>query len=168
MVCEKRLAKPVLRAQSRICERRNMKSIHSEDLEFLRKIRGSFASIGIWPIKYEFTGEKIIERHGKRIKNQIRISDVIETKVLINPHRMVIKTNNSEMTVRVIPCLNAVIQNEAAKVAATESKAERQHFEEVKQQTISRVKRANLIGMVIVLLLIFALIFFVAWLKQKH
>src|SRR6267142_5048313 len=144
-----------------------MKSTHSEDLEFLRKIRGSFASIGIWPIKYEFTDEEIIERRGKRIKNQIRISDVIETKVLINPHRMIIRTNNSEMTVRVIPSLNAVIQNEAARVAATKSEAERQHFEEVKQQTISRVKRANLIVGVISILLIFVLIFLWSWFRHK-
>src|SRR5277367_6117720 len=144
MVCEKRLDKWVLQTQSQIYERRSMKSTHLEDLEFLRKIRGGFASIAIWPIKYEFTGEEIIERRGKHIKNQIRISDVIEIKVLMKPHRMIIKTNNSKMIVRIISSLNAVIQNEAARVAATKSEAERQHFEEVKQQTISRLKRANL------------------------
>jgi len=66
-----------------------VKSIHSKDLEFLRKIRGGFTSMTMWPIKYEFTGEEIIERRGKRIKNQIRISDVI-------------KTNNSEINIRII------------------------------------------------------------------
>src|ERR1700679_352598 len=116
-----------------------MKSTRSEDLEFLRNIRGCFqnsksqrqgewlviflftvffplfwlfiffmwwpvildknhlivlafalgtfiAGIYLWKmraVEYEFTGDEIIERRAGRIKKQLRITDIVETKVKI-------------------------------------------------------------------------------------
>jgi hypothetical protein len=119
-------------------------------------------------VEYEFTGEEIIERRGGRIKNQIRISDIIETKVKISPHQLTLKTNNSKMVVQIIPSLNEAIQKEAAKIEATKTETDRQHFEKVKQETISRFKRANIIGAVILVLIMFALALLVGWLRRKH
>jgi len=119
-------------------------------------------------VEYEFTGEEIIERRGGRIKNQIGISDITETKVKISPHQLMLKTKNSKMTVQITPSLNEVVQIEASKINATKSKAERQHFEKVKQETMSRFKRVNIIGAVIIVLFGFVIALFVGWLKQKY
>jgi hypothetical protein len=139
-----------------------------EDLEFLRKIRGCFGSRRIWCIEYEFTGEEVIERRGGRVKNQIRISDIIETKVKISPHQLILKTSNSKMTVQILPSLNEVIKKKGAEEMASKSDAERQHFEKVKQEMESRIKRTNIIVGIILLWLgiIFAVL--IGWLFRKH
>jgi hypothetical protein len=157
------------RGESEGLASRKMKATRSEDLEFLREIRGCFGSRRMmWSVEYEFTGEEIIERRGGRIKNQIRISDITDTKVKISPHQLMLKTKNSKMTVQITPSLNEVIQIEASKINATKSKAERQHFEKVKQETMSRFKRVNIIGAVIIVLFGFVIALFVGWLKQKY
>ena len=145
-----------------------MKSAHSEDLEFLRKIRGCFGSRRMWSVEYEFTGEEIIERRSGRVKNQIHISDIVGTEVKISSHQLILKTNNSKMTVQILPSLNEVIQNKGAEVMANKSEAERQHFEEVKWKTISRLKRANLIAAIILFWLMLAFAIFIGWFKQKR
>jgi hypothetical protein len=143
-----------------------MKSTHSEDLEFLRNIRGCFPSsksqrqsewfliflFGVffplfsifvffawWPIvlnkdhliilayafgtfilgmdlwkmravEYEFTGDEIIERRAGHTKKRIRIADIIETKIKISPHQLMIKTSDSKMAIQIVPSLKEVIQ----------------------------------------------------------
>ena len=145
-----------------------MKATHSEDLEFLKSIRGCFGSRRMWSVEYEFTGEEVIERRGGHIKNQIRISDIVETQVLLGFNQMILKTNSSQMRVQIIPSLNEVIMKHAAEFNAKLSESERQHFEEVSRQTISRFKRDNLIGGIFVTLVMVALAFCLVWLKQKH
>jgi len=145
-----------------------MKATHLEDLEFLKSIRGCFGSRRMWSVEYEFTGEEVIERRGGRIKNQIRISDIVETKVRHGFNQMILKTNSSQMIVQITPSLNEVIMKHAAEINAKKSESERQHFEEVSRQTISRFKRANLIGAIVSILIMVALAFFLVWLKQRH
>jgi hypothetical protein len=65
-------------------------------------------------VEYEFTGDEIIARHAGRIKNQIRIADIIETKVKISPHQLMIKTSDSKMTIQIVPSLKEVIQKKSA------------------------------------------------------
>ncbi|MGD1088478.1 MAG: hypothetical protein ABR955_07100 [Verrucomicrobiota bacterium] len=99
------------RGKSEWLASRKMKATHSEDLEFLRTIRGCFGSRHMmWSVEYEFTGEELIERRGGRIKNQMRITDIIETRVLFGRNQMKLKTNNSKMTIQIVPPLNEVIQ----------------------------------------------------------
>jgi preprotein translocase subunit SecF len=197
-----------------------MKATHSEDLEFLREIRGRFQSaksqrqsewgliivfmlfgilccltaifsignkyrfgFGIFAlgeflvaiyvfliraVEYEFTGEEIIERRAGKIKNQIRISDIVEMKVKISPHQLIVKTNNSKMIVRIPPSLNEVIQKKGKEMMAQKSEAEQQHFEKVKQETSLRLKRASVIGFIIFILVMLAFWFLAFWLKQKR
>jgi|ERR1700722_4814429 len=201
-----------------------MKSTHSEDLEFLRNIRGRFQNsksqqqgewliiflfalffplfwlffffmwwpvildinhliilafafgtfiggIYLWKmraVEYEFTGDEIIERRAGRIKNQMRIGDIVETKVKISPHQLIIKTSSSKMTLQIIPSLKEAIQKKSVETMTTKSEAEQQHFENVKQETISRFKRANVIGAVILVLFGFVIALFIGWLKRKH
>jgi Pyruvate/2-oxoacid:ferredoxin oxidoreductase gamma subunit len=119
-------------------------------------------------VEYEFTGEEIIERRGGHIKNQMRISDIIETKTKISPPQLILKTNNSRMTVQILPSLNEVIKKESAEIMANKSESERQQFEEVKKETISRLKRVNVIGSVILILVMIALVLLIGWLKRRH
>ena len=119
-------------------------------------------------VEYEFTGEEIIERRAGRIKNQIRIADIVETKIKISPHQLIIKTSSSKMMVQIVPSLNEVIQKKGAEMMATKSEAERQHFKGVKQVMISRLNRANIISAVILVLFGFVIAFFIGWLKQRH
>jgi hypothetical protein len=133
---------------------------------------GTFVvGIYIWSdraVEYEFTGDEIIERRAGRIKNQIRIADIVETKVKISPHQLIIKTSSSKMTVQIVPSLNEVIQKKATEMMATKSETERQNFEKVKLETSSRLKRANIIGAVVLMLFAFALLFLLGWLKQRN
>ena len=145
-----------------------MKATHSEDLEFLRKIRGCFGSRQMWLVEYEFTGEEIIERHGGRIKNQIRISDIIETDISFASKELKLKTNSSKMNIQVLPSLNKVIMKEAEEANAKMSEGERQHFEEVKRKIVLRFKLMNLIGAVIVCMAMIGLVLLIAWLMRKH
>jgi hypothetical protein len=46
--------------------------------------------------------------------------------------------------------------------------AEQQHFEEVKQEMTSRIKRTNIIVAVVFMLFAFAIALFVGWLKRKY
>jgi hypothetical protein len=133
---------------------------------------GTFlVGIYIWKmraVEYEFTGDEIIERRAGRIKSQIRIVDIIETKVKISPHELFIKTNNAKMTVQILPSLHEVIQKKGAEEMAKKSEAEQQHFEEVKQEMTSRIKRTNIIVAVVFMLFAFAIALFVGWFKRKH
>jgi preprotein translocase subunit SecF len=127
-------------------------------------------SLSFWKdrsLEYEFTGEEIIERRAGRIKNRIRIADVIETKVKISPHELIIKTNSSKMTVIILPSLNATIQEKASEIMANTSEADRQHYEKVKKDVTLRLKRANAIGLIILVLVIFLIGLLAAWLKKK-
>ena len=145
-----------------------MKSTHSEDLEFLKNIRGCFGSRRMWSVEYEFTGKEIIERRGGRIKNQVSISDVIETEAPLGKKLMILKTNNSKLKIRIIPSLNEAIQKEAARELATKSEGERQRFEEVKNQIITRHKWAVVIGAIASILVTIAGSLLLRWLHQKH
>lgn len=40
----------------------------------------------------------------------MRITDIIETRVLFGRNQMKLKTNNSKMTIQIVPPLNEVIQ----------------------------------------------------------
>jgi len=144
-----------------------MKPSHSEDLEFLRSIRGRFGSRRMWAVEYEFTGEEIFERRGGRIRKQIRISDIIEIRVPVGRKQMILKTDDSKVTVQIPPSLNEVLQKKSSEMMANMSGAERQHFEEVKQKTISRFKRANLLAGAILVLAMFAIAVLIGWLRQR-
>jgi hypothetical protein len=64
--------------------------------------------------------------------------------------------------------LNEVIQKETAKHLAIKSEAERQQFEEIKTQYISRMRRVYIIGGIISALLMAGLMILRIWLQQKH
>ena len=110
----------------------------------------------MWSVEYEFTGREIIERRGGRLKNQISISDIIETEVPFGKKLMILKTNNAKLKIQIIPSLNEAIQKEAAKELATKSEDERQRFEEVKNQIIKQHKWAVLIGAIVSVLVAIA------------
>ena len=122
----------------------------------------------MWSVEYEFTGKEIIERRGGRIKNQVSISDVIETEAPLGKKLMILKTNNSKLKIRIIPSLNEAIQKEAARELATKSEGERQRFEEVKNQIITRHKWAVVIGAIASILVTIAGSLLLRWLHQKH
>ena len=145
-----------------------MKSTHSEDLEFLKNIRGCFGSRRMWSVEYEFTGKEIIERRGGRIKNQISISDIIETEAPLGQKLMILKTNNSKLKIQIIPSLLEAIKKEEARELATKSEGERQRYEEVKNRIIRRHKWAALIGAIasILVTIVGSLLF--RWFQQKH
>ena len=145
-----------------------MKSTHSEDLQFLKNIRGCFGSRRMWSVEYEFTGKEIIERRGRRIKNQISISDIIETEAPLGKKLMILKTNNSTLKIQIIPSLNEAIQNETARELATKSEGERQRFEEIKSQIIKRYKWAALIGAIVSILVTIVGSLLWRWFEQKH
>jgi hypothetical protein len=145
-----------------------MKSTHSENLQFLKNIRGCFGSRRMWSVEYEFTGKEIIERRGGRKKNQISISDIIETEAPLGKKLMILKTNNSKIKIQIIPSLNEAIQNEAARELATKSEGERRRFEEVKNQIIKRRKWAALIGAIVSIFVAIAGSLLLRWFHQKH
>lgn len=145
-----------------------MKATHSEDLEFLKSIRGCFGSRRMWSVEYEFTGREIIERRGGRIKNQISISDIIETEVPFGKKLMILKTNNSKLKIQIIPSLNEAIQKEAARELATKSEGDRQRFEEVNNRIMTRRKWAALIGAIASILATIAGSLLLRWFHQKH
>lgn len=145
-----------------------MKSTHSEDLEFLKSIRGCFGSRRMWSVEHEFTGEDIIERRGGRVKKQIGISDIVEMQVRLVSHQMILRTNSSEMKITIIPSLNEVIMKRAAEINAKRSESERQRYEEMSRQISSRFKRANLIATIVFLLITVVLFFFVLWLNKHY
>jgi hypothetical protein len=68
------------------------------------------------------------------------------------------------MTLQIVPSLKDFIQKKGSETMATKSEAERQHFEKVKQETSSRLKRANIIGAVVLVLFGFAVLFLLGWL----
>ncbi len=72
------------------------------------------------------------------------------------------------MTVQILPSLHEVIQKKGAEEMAKKSEAEQQHFEEVKQEMTSRIKRTNIIVAVVFMLFAFAIALFVGWFKRKH
>jgi uncharacterized membrane protein len=146
-----------------------MESKLQENLEFLRKIRGYFGSRRtMWSVEYEFTGEEIIERRGGRIKNRILINDIVEVRMFLGRYQTILKANNSKMKVQMIPSLNQVILKQAKEINARKSEAELRQMEEASQETISRFKRANIIGIILLILFMFALALFVEWLMRKH
>jgi hypothetical protein len=145
-----------------------MKSTHSEDLEFLKNIRGCFGSRRMWSVEYEFTGKEIIERRGGRIKRQISISDIIETEAPLGKKLMILKTNHSKLKIRIIPSLSEAMQKEAARELATKSEGERQRFEEIKSQIIKRYKWAALIGAIVSILVTIVGSLLWRWFEQKH
>jgi len=145
-----------------------MKSTHSEDLEFLKNIRGCFGSRRMWSVEYEFTGKEIIERRGGRIKRQISISDIIETEAPLGKKLMILKTNHSKLKIRIIPSLSEAMQKEAARELATKSEGERQRFEEIKSQIIKRHKWAALIGAIVSILVTIVGSLLWRWFEQKH
>jgi hypothetical protein len=146
-----------------------MKPTHSEDLECLRRIRGCFGSRRIFCVEYEFTGEQIIERRGGRIKKEINISDVIETKVKFGrPNQMIVTTPGTTMKIQVIPSLNKAVQRVWAEESSKMTESERQRFEDAKAELVSRVKRMNVIGAIILLFTVFVIFCFFAWLKKAH
>ena len=110
----------------------------------------SFCSaVFIWRdrgLEYEFAGDEIIERRAGRIRKRIRISDVVDINNKISPRQMILKTDDSKMTVRIFHSLNEVIQKKWAELMAKQSEAERQRYEEAGRQMTSRVKWANMIG----------------------
>lgn len=92
-------------------------------------------------VEYEFTGEEIIERRRGEVHGRVPIADILEIRVLMNPHRMILRMNNAKMDVRIFPSLNEVIQREVARVVTDEA---RQRMEEVKQELVARQKKAAL------------------------
>jgi hypothetical protein len=132
---------------------------------------GTFiGGIHLWKtraLEYELTGDEIIERRGGRIKNQMRIADIIEIKIKISPYQLIIKTSSSKMTVQMIPSLNEAILKQATEMNAKRTDAERRQMEEDGQKRISRFKRANIIGLIVFLLLMFAIGWLAVWLKEK-
>lgn len=148
-----------------------MNAAHSENLEFLKRIRGCFGSHRMWSAEYVFTGEAVIERRGERIRSQIRISDIVETSVRLGFSRfnqMILKTNNSKMIIPIIPSLNEVILKLAAEFNTDKSESDRQHLEEMSRQTISRFKRVSPIGMIATILFTLAFGILVIWWLRKH
>lgn len=135
-----------------------------------------FGGILFWmgrgPVEYEFTGEEIIEKRRGKIKKRLQIDAVVETKTIILTRSRrefwVLKTRDSAMVIQLIPLLSEAVQIELMKKQATHSEAEQQFFENVKTETISRLKRKNLI--ISVILVLFALVsaFFILWLNEKH
>lgn len=145
-----------------------MKATHPENLEFLKRIRGCFGSHRMWSTEYVFTGEAVIERRGDRIRNQIRISDIVESSVRLGLHQLILKTNKSKMIIRIIPSLNEVMMKLAAEFNADKSESERRHLEEEARHTISRFKRASLIGMIATVLITLAFGILVNWWVRKY
>ena len=134
-----------------------MKSTHEKNLECLRGIRGCFGSRRLWCIEYEFTGEEIIERRSGRIKMQLRIFDIIETKAILSPPQLVLSTPAARMKVQMSPELYAVIQREFEKDRANMTDADRLQHEKVKADMVSRVKWMRFIGAVVVVVLVIAM-----------
>jgi hypothetical protein len=119
-------------------------------------------------LEYEFTGDEIIELRAGRIRNRLRISDVLEIKVNISPHQMILNTSNLKMTVRIFPSLNEAIQKKGAELAAKQREAERQRYEEVKREMTSLVKWANIIGAIASVLAAALVALVIRWFTTKH
>jgi hypothetical protein len=119
-------------------------------------------------LEYEFTGDEIIELRAGRIRNRLHISDVLEIKVNISSHQMILKTSNLKMTVRIFSSLNEAIQKKGAELAAKQSEAERQRYEEVKREMTSRVKWANIIGAIASVLAAVLVALVIRWFTTKH
>lgn len=147
-----------------------MNATHPENLEFLKRIRGCFGPSRMWSTEYVFTGEAVIERRGERIRNLMRISDIVETSARLGSkyNQMILKTNNSKMIIPIIPSLNEVMMKLAAEFNANKTESERQHIEEETRKTISRFKRASLIGMFATILITLAFGIFINWWVRKH
>jgi hypothetical protein len=92
-----------------------MDSPNSEDLEFLRTLRGRYGAFKIWPTAFEFTSKEIIEWSGRRIKKKIRIVDIVEFKVVAVPNRMILKTADTEMKI-LIPDKSSSLAGETPEV----------------------------------------------------
>ncbi len=110
---------------------------------------GFISAVQYWrmrPVEIEFTGEEIIERRRGQIRNRMRISNIIETRVLPFSHRLILKTNNSKMNILIFPSLNKVIQK---KVALEMSDDERKRNEKIAQQMKVRHNRAVLIYVIV-------------------
>ena len=189
-----------------------MKATHSEDLEFLRRIRGRFQDttshrqgerfvillvaattavlfsallhaspplttgrhhvfyiamiLGsvimgaqLWralAVEYEFTGEEIIERRAGRIHGRILISKIVETRVLMQRHRLIVRTQNANMSIRIFPLLNEAIQRGAASPVTD---GVRRETEAVTQEVVSRLKRRQVVAAVVLMLFAFAIVF---------
>ncbi len=145
-----------------------MNAAHSENLEFLKRIRGCFGSPRMWSSEYVFTGEAVIERRGERIKNQIRISDIVESSARLGSNQMVLKTNNSKMIIQIVPSLSEVITKLAAEFNANKTESERQHLEQEARQKVLRYKRLRLIGMILNVLITLAFGILIIWWCRKH
>lgn len=100
----------------------------------------------------------------------MRISDIVETSARLGSkyNQMILKTNNSKMIIPIIPSLNEVMMKLAAEFNANKTESERQHIEEETRKTISRFKRASLIGMFATILITLAFGIFINWWVRKH
>jgi hypothetical protein len=133
---------------------------------------GTFiGGIYIWrmrAVEYEFTGDEIIERRAGHIKNRICINNIVKIRIFFaGPCQTIIKTNNSEIKVQRIASLNETILKQAIEMNAKRSDAERRQMEAEAQKSVSRFKRAHLLGLVVCILVLFALTFLAVWLRQK-
>ena len=109
-------------------------------------------------VEYEFTGEEVIERRRGQVHGRVPIVEILETRVLINPHRMILRTTCAKMEVRIYPALNEVIQQEVARAATDEA---RQRMENVKQEMAAGKRRALWIGGIGLIILIVGILLFV-------
>lgn len=119
-------------------------------------------------LTYEFNGIEIIEMRGGRVRNTMAISNIIETDVNISPNQLILKSSNSRMTVRILPSLNEVIQKKGAEMMAKQSLEERERYDQVQQQMISRLKWTNWIGIIAIVLVMSLIGLVMIWLRRKH